>query len=101
MPLDSYRLLPMAALKNVQLECWINPFAFFTSHEWMRREGWIINKFSLNVELIDFGPAVENATISQLRNGISYHTETFYRGPLKTFGERESPNETMQINMGF
>jgi hypothetical protein len=56
MPLESYRLLPMAALRNVVLEASINPYTFFTSHMKMNRTGWKINTFKLKVELIDFGP---------------------------------------------
>jgi len=56
MPLESYRLIPMLALRNVRIELGINPYTFFTSHESMKRTGWLITKFRLNVELIDFGP---------------------------------------------
>ena len=45
MPLESYRLLPMAALRNVVVECYLNRYAFFTSHKNMKRDAWKLNKF--------------------------------------------------------
>ena len=67
MPLESYRLIPMAALRNCRLEMAINPYAFFTSHANMDRKNWTITKFRLNVELIDFGPSMEGLALMLLQ----------------------------------
>jgi len=68
MPQESFKLLPMSALRDLVIEFQLNPYAFFTSGlkpgvsdtdplgNPYKRDTWAITRFEIVVEMSDFGP---------------------------------------------
>lgn len=121
MPKDHYKFVPMGALEDLVLEFRMNPNAMFTSgykpyagSGWLaggdtvNKNGmiprkWKITKFEIVVDILIFDQTVEDIVQSQLNSetGISFHTISWYLGPLYSIPSGSTPSGTYQLNLGF
>lgn len=109
MPRKSYKLIPMAALKDLVIELQLNPYAFFSSGypatndptmsldmvQPYRRDGWQVSKCEIVCELVEFEDSVTQAVMSSLQSGIIFHSCGWSKGPTFSYQAFESPQGSL------
>lgn len=121
MPKEHYKYIPLSALDDLVLEFRMNPNAMFTSgykpyanSAWLAlgdsvaKNGmiprkWKITKFEIVVEILQFDNSIEDIVKSQLNTetGITFHTTSWFLGPLYSIPANSTPSGTYQLNLGF
>ena len=121
MPKDHYKFVPMQALEDLVIEFRMNPNAMFTSGykpyaggSWLSggdsvsKNGmiprkWKITKFEIVVDILLFDKDVEDMVRTQLNteSGITFHTISWFLGPLYSIPSGSTPSGTYQLNLGF
>jgi len=130
MPRDTYKYIPMEALKDLLIEFRLNPYAFFTSGytndidsnitvPWpsgtlknllganktlttqAKRNTWSITKFEINAEIMLFAPEINNIIQNQLNTGVILNTCSWYLGPQYLIQDSSQASGTWHVNLGF
>lgn len=121
MPKEHYKYIPMMALEDLAIEFRMNPYAMFSSGykpyaggAWLAHgddvtkfgqipRKWKITKFEIVVDMLYFDKTIDNLILDQLNQegGISFHTTSWYLGPLYSLPPSTTPSGTYQLNLGF
>ncbi len=121
MPKEHYKYIPMIALEDLAIEFRMNPYAMFSSgykpykdSKWLEigddvtakgqiPRKWKITKFEIVVDMLYFDKTIDNLILDQLNQegGISFHTTSWYLGPLYALSPGQTPSGTYQLNLGF